>query len=175
MKRILNVLLFCVLATGIAMACPPQGDAKTEKAAVETKVEGTFATLNLDVKGMTCAGCENKVKAALGSIDGVVEAQKVCSQSDKASLTYDPNVVSEEQIVKTLAEKTGYSVTMIKNAGMTEAAESATNEVSSTAKKATCTKSQKAACTKGQKAACTKSQKAACSKSKAKAETLKAE
>jgi copper chaperone CopZ len=157
MKHLLNTLLVCFLATGIAFACPPDG------AKAETKVEKTenaamqaqFASLDLSVKGMTCGGCENKVRAALTGIDGVVETKKVCSQSDRASLTYDPNVVSEEEIMSALKEKTGYAIAVVKSAGMTEA----------DAKEA----SAKKACTTAQKKQCAKS-KASCAKSKASAE-----
>jgi copper chaperone CopZ len=112
--------------TGFAFACPPDGDgaksdAKVEKSENGGMTEVQFANLDLSVKGMTCAGCENKVKAALISIDGVVEAKKVCAQSNSASLTYDASVVSEEQIMAALKEKTGYAIAIVKNAGMTEA------------------------------------------------------
>ena len=128
------------------MACPPEGSdatgSKVEKVESGAMVEGTFVTLNLGVKGMTCGGCENKVKAALGSIDGVVETKKVSSESDEAVLTYDPSVTNEETIVKALTEKTGYAIAVSKDGAMT--GEGATK--ASCAK--TCTKEQKAACNK---------------------------
>ena len=145
MKNFLNVLLICFLTTGVIMACPPEGSdatgSKVEKVESGAMVEGTFVTLNLGVKGMTCGGCENKVKAALGSIDGVVETKKVSSESDEAVITYDPSVTNEETIVKALTEKTGYAIAVSKDGAMTEGASKA-----SCAK--TCTKEQKAACNK---------------------------
>ncbi|MCB0502304.1 MAG: heavy-metal-associated domain-containing protein [Bacteroidetes bacterium] len=161
MKNFLNVMLICFLTTGVIMACPPEGSdasgSKVEKVESGAMVEGTFVTLNLGVKGMTCGGCENKVKAALGSIEGVVETKKVSAESDEAVLTYDPAVTNEETIVKALTEKTGYAIAVSKDGAMTE---------EGAATKASCAKT----CTKEQKAACTKEQKAACSKTKAGAE-----
>lgn len=162
MKHLLNTLLVCCLVAGTALACPPdkaeadaKSDTKIEKSENAAKVQ--FASLDLNVTGMTCGGCESKVRAALSGIDGVVETKKVCSDSDKASLTYDPNVVTEEEIIAALTEKTGYSIAIDKSAGMTEA----------DAKEASL---QKKECTKAEKAACTKAQKASCQKAKASAD-----
>lgn len=121
MKNFLNVLLVCFLTAGVMMACPPDGakaSSNMEKSENGAMVDVKFTQLNLNVKGMTCAGCENKVKAALGGIDGVVETQRVDSKSDEASLTFDPTVTTQEEIIKTLSEKTGYSITVIESAGM---------------------------------------------------------
>ena len=158
MKHLLNTLLVCFLATGIAFACPPSGEAKAETKIEKTEnaaIQAEFASLDLSVEGMTCGGCENKVRAALTGIDGVVEAKKVCSESDRASLTYDPSVVSKEEIMSALKEKTGYAIAVVKSAGMTEA----------DAKEA----STKKACTAAEKKQCAKS-KASCAKAKASAE-----
>ena len=153
--KLLSTLMAFILIGGMAMACPPEGSAEVEKKAeAETteNVEVVFAKLNLSVDGMTCGGCENKVKAALTGIDGVVETHKVCSESDKASLTYDPNVTSEEEIIAQLGDKTGYAIAVIKSAAKTEAGEAKSAEA-------------KAAC-----AAKKAEAKASCSKSKASAD-----
>lgn len=161
MKILLNTLMALCFLTTAAIACPPSGDGAKAEAQSEASVK--LAKLNLNVVGMTCGGCENKVKAALGGIDGIVETHKVCSESDKASLTYDPEVTTEEEIIAALGEKTGYSITIITSAGMTEEAAKAGE-----AKKACASKSgEAAACCKGKsKAECAKA-KAECSKSKA--------
>ena len=166
----MNTLLVCFLCTGIAFACPPDGakaSSTMEKSENAAKVDVKFASLDMNVKGMTCAGCENKVKAALGSIDGVVEAQKVCSESDKASITYDPNVVTAEEIMEALGSKTGYAISVVKSAGMTEA--DAKKGCDATCAKECCAgkAKAKASCTKAEKASCTKAQKASCAKAKA--------
>lgn len=170
MKSIFNILLVCLLSTGVALACPGHGDKAStnmEKSENGAKAEVTFASLDLKVVGMTCGGCENKVKAALSGIDGVVETKKVCSESDQASLTYDPSVVSEEQIIAALGEKTGYSITVITSGAKTEAGA----EAETSAVKKSCASAEKAkACSSAEKKACTKAEKAACEKSKASAD-----
>ncbi|MBX7224943.1 MAG: cation transporter [Chitinophagales bacterium] len=71
---------------------------------------GGMAMVDLKVEGMHCGGCENKVKSVLMNIDGVSEVQAVSATENKAVLTYDASKTSEEAIVKTLAEQTGYAV-----------------------------------------------------------------
>ena len=127
-----------------------------------------FASLDLDVDGMTCMGCENKVKAVLGSLDGVVETKKVCSESDKAVLTYDPEVITEEEIIEALVAKTGYKIVVAKNAGMTD--ESDASETSEASAKKSCSKEAAKACSKEAAKSCTKAEKAACAKAKASAD-----
>lgn len=54
-------------------------------------------TLTLNVTGMTCGGCENSVKRALGRLDGVSEV--TASHADKkVVVTLDPAKVSEAQV-----------------------------------------------------------------------------
>ncbi|MCP4122497.1 MAG: heavy-metal-associated domain-containing protein [Bacteroidetes bacterium] len=162
MKLLMNTFLVCFLCAGVAFACPPDGakaSSTMEKSENAAMVDGKFASLDLNVKGMTCAGCENKVKAALGGIDGVVETKKVCSESDKASLTFDPSVVSAEEIMEALNSKTGYAISVVKSAGMTD---KDAKGCSAECKKDCCAGKAKA------KSSCTKAhQKASCAKSKA--------
>ena len=164
MKLLMNTLLVCFLSAGIAMACPPDGakaSSTIEKSEDAAMVDGKFASLDLSVIGMTCAGCENKVKAALGGIDGIVETKKVDSETDVASLTYDPSVVSEAAIIEALSAKTGYSISVIQSAGMTE---KDAHKCSTESTKACCANKAKS------KDSCTKEQKAACAKTKASAD-----
>ena len=59
-------------------------------------------TLTLNVTGMTCGGCENSVKRALGRIDGVTEV--TASHADKTVVvTLDPAKVSETQVRERIA------------------------------------------------------------------------
>lgn len=70
------------------------------------KVEGTQK--HFDVSGMTCGGCEGKVKAALTKLDGV-QVDKVCHKSGAADVTFDASKVSEEDIAKAI-NGTGFKV-----------------------------------------------------------------
>ncbi len=147
-------------ATNINAKCPPSG----EKA--DATIENTdgqsetfrFVSMDMSVSDMTCMGCENKVKAALGSIDGVVATKKVCSEADVASISFDPEVTTQEKIMAQLTEKTGYKVAVIESAAMDADA----------AKKACSAECKKACCADGKgKKECTSAQKAACDKAKA--------
>ena len=140
----------------IACLCFFVGTVHAQDINVAEEAQKTFQALNLNVDGMTCQGCEHKVKSALTNMDGVVAVGKVCSQGDKAVLTYDPTVTNEGEIMAKLADATGYGISVSEDAAKAADAET---------KKATCTKS-KTECTKAQKAACTKSKKE-CAKSKA--------
>jgi len=59
-------------------------------------------TLTLNVTGMTCGGCENSVKRALGRLDGVTEV--TASHADqKVVVTLDPARVGEAQVRERIA------------------------------------------------------------------------
>lgn len=64
--------------------------------------------LVLDVKGMSCMHCVNAVKRALGSLDGVKQADVVLA-TGKATVEYDPAKVSAEDMKKAISEE-GYTV-----------------------------------------------------------------
>lgn len=51
----------------------------------------------LQVKGMTCTGCENRVRTALQRLEGVVTAN-ADHRAAAVSLRFDPERISEEQI-----------------------------------------------------------------------------
>jgi copper chaperone len=65
-------------------------------------------TLQLTVTGMTCGGCENAVKKALQTLDGVEDV----SASREASLvgvTYDANKITRATLTAKI-EALGYDV-----------------------------------------------------------------
>jgi copper chaperone len=65
-------------------------------------------TVTLNVTGMTCGGCENSVKRALGRLDGVTEV--AASHVDqKVVVTMDAARVSEAQVRERIAA-CGFSV-----------------------------------------------------------------
>ena len=66
------------------------------------------AEVTLPVTGMTCGGCENAVKRAVGALAGVC-AVTASHQSDEVSVTYDPDQVSRDQIITKIAAL-GYHV-----------------------------------------------------------------
>lgn len=70
------------------------------------------STVNLTVKGMHCGGCETKFKSAAQEIKGVTEVGSVSAANSAATITFDEKVISQEALVKSLAEKTGYTVSV---------------------------------------------------------------
>lgn len=60
----------------------------------------------INIGGMGCAGCANTVQEALESKEGVTEAF-VDLESDTASVTYNPNAVSTDDLKKAI-EEAGY-------------------------------------------------------------------
>ncbi|MEI6668006.1 MAG: heavy-metal-associated domain-containing protein [Acidobacteriota bacterium] len=65
-------------------------------------------TLTLRVTGMTCGGCENAVKRALGRLDGVGDVTASHSQ-EQVGVTYDAGRVTPDQITAKIAAA-GYTV-----------------------------------------------------------------
>ncbi len=61
-----------------------------------------------EVKGMTCASCAISVKKAIKNTPGVIETS-VNLATNKATISYDPAIVSLEVIFKNVS-KTGYSL-----------------------------------------------------------------
>jgi len=65
-------------------------------------------TLTLHVTGMTCGGCENAVKRAVGQIDGVSEVA-ASHQSERVDVTFDESKVDRETIEQKI-RRLGYRV-----------------------------------------------------------------
>ena len=69
-------------------------------------------TLNLSVKGMHCGGCETKFKTVAADINGIKEVTSVSASNSNAVIIYDEKATTEAQIIKSLAEQTGYTVAL---------------------------------------------------------------
>lgn len=80
---------------------------------IYTALAGQPAQVKLNVKGMHCSGCENKVKQALSGIDGVTATKSVSADAGSAEITIDKSVTTEEKVATQLAEKTGYEVNIV--------------------------------------------------------------
>jgi copper chaperone CopZ len=65
-------------------------------------------TIQLNVSGMTCEGCENTVESALTKVDGVVTAEASYVKS-VASVSYDTTKVKRELLTETI-NNLGYHV-----------------------------------------------------------------
>ena len=65
-------------------------------------------TVTLRVTGMTCGGCENAVKRALGRLDGVTDVAASHAQQS-VSVTYDPGKATLDAVKERIAAA-GYRV-----------------------------------------------------------------
>ncbi len=107
-------------------------------------------TLNLSVKGMHCGGCETKFKTVAEDINGITEVTSVSAANNNAVIVFDEKTTTEEKIIRTLAEQTGYTISS------TNSSES----ITVSGKPAGC-------CMKGQSnPACKQADKAKCAKTK---------
>ncbi len=71
--------------------------------------QGTVQRIVINVKGMTCEGCEHHVGGALQQVPGVANA-KASFKEGTAIVTYDPARVSVEQLFAAV-DSTGYTAT----------------------------------------------------------------
>ncbi len=82
--------------------------AMADKATADDK----WLTRTIAVKGMTCAGCENSVSAALAKAPGVVEVVKVCHKSEEAVVKVNPALSTDAELTKVITNK-GYEAQII--------------------------------------------------------------
>lgn len=64
--------------------------------------------LTLDIQGMTCAACSNRIEKGLQRMDGVQEAN-VNLTLERSTVVYDPEKVQSEQVIEKV-EQLGYKV-----------------------------------------------------------------
>ncbi|QQR97212.1 MAG: heavy-metal-associated domain-containing protein [Sphingobacteriales bacterium] len=104
-------------------------------------------TLNLNVKGMHCGGCEAKFKTKIQDVKGVTAVKEVSAANSVAVLEYNPAETSEEKIIKQLTESSGYTIAKVDSNEKSE----------STAPKSCCSKSGQSSCKKPSSSSCDKS------------------
>ena len=83
----------------------PSPNVSTILAAQDTTT--TFKIV-LDVKGMTCAGCENHIEHEVGLLEGIKMVDATYS-TGSATVEYIPSKIEEKSIIKAI-NKTGYTV-----------------------------------------------------------------
>lgn len=69
--------------------------------------ESQVETITLNIKGMTCTGCEATVKNAAKSVVGVIEV-KVSYDTGKATIKYDRSNTDRQAIIAAI-NKTGFT------------------------------------------------------------------
>ena len=99
-----NLIIFTFL-TLFAVACTSNQTAPEK--AVQTAADA-FKTVNLDIEGMTCTGCENTIKDAVGKVAGVTEV--TASHTDGLAIVkYDSTKTNVKTISDAIIEA-GYTV-----------------------------------------------------------------
>jgi len=104
-KKYITTLLLTLTAV-FSFAC---SDTPTEtKAPSESKV----VMKTLDVKGMTCEGCEGTIVTYVTKMDGVISS-KASHVKESVIVKYDESKTNLEAIMKTISS-TGYKVNGLK-------------------------------------------------------------
>lgn len=93
-----------LLSFAVFSGCSKSADANDKDGA--KKSNSVTQQVTLDVKGMTCSGCEYSVESALKKVEGV---KKVSADHKKAVavVEYDPETASVGEMVEAV-NKTGY-------------------------------------------------------------------
>jgi len=120
-------VLFAALALGLAApalacgggdcnkeACKPKPMSEVEKAmAVVAEADGTKVAI--DVQGMTCGGCSDKVTTALQALKGV-NAAAVSHQAGEARVAFDAEKIDVDKMVAAIT-KLGFEAKTQEKAG----------------------------------------------------------
>ncbi|KAJ8015044.1 hypothetical protein DPEC_G00022050 [Dallia pectoralis] len=81
-------------------------------ASVMENYDGSDGTLELVVRGMTCASCVHKIESSLMKEKGIVYAS-VALATNKAHVKYDPEVTGPRDVIKHI-ENLGFDASMVK-------------------------------------------------------------
>ncbi|MFA8434492.1 MAG: cation transporter [Marinifilaceae bacterium] len=97
-----------LLVSGLLLSCQTNSKKTESKEKTEVSKIMDIQELELDVKGMTCTGCEKSVENGLKQIDGVVEV-KASHKENKVLIKIEKNKMDREAINQKI-ETIGYSV-----------------------------------------------------------------
>lgn len=103
------------LFAGLMLAFPYYSHAfypQTELTTTATFQEKPTQILVLDIKGMTCTGCESHVEQAAKKLEGIQKA-KASYAKGKAEIEFDPAKTNPEKIMEAV-KTTGYKITASK-------------------------------------------------------------
>ena len=75
-------------------------------------MEQSLQVINLDIQGMTCAGCANSVEKALGNVNGVGSAE-VNFALNRASVHFNPEFTNSSQLLSAV-ENAGFNARRLK-------------------------------------------------------------
>lgn len=122
---------------------------------------GKFAVAVMNVDGMTCGGCENKLTMAFEKADGVIWVAAVSHSDGVAKVIFDKSITKADDMVRLVSE-TGYKAEIMTAVATTTVDADASDKLVKTGK-AGCTAAEKAACASKASATTASADKAACS------------
>ncbi len=76
-------------------------------------MEQAIQIINLDIQGMTCAGCVNSVEKALGNVDGV-DLAEVNFALNRAAVHYNPEIANPS-VLESAVEEAGFEAHRFKD------------------------------------------------------------
>jgi copper chaperone CopZ len=99
----ISILFFTVIAVVISSCTQSQ---KKNDPTVSSQQNNMLVAqqIKISVDGMTCSACQSTVKKTIKSLDGVKEAE-VSLENKNAFITYYPNLIKPEQIMKAVNDK----------------------------------------------------------------------
>ncbi len=102
-KMKISILFFTVIAVVISSCTQSQ---KKNDPTVSSQQNNMLVAqqIKISVDGMTCSACQSTVKKTIKSLDGVKEAE-VSLENKNAFITYYPNLIKPEQIMKAVNDK----------------------------------------------------------------------
>ncbi len=105
----MKTYLLISILTCLLLSCNRSNDSTNENSTSNSPVAvENIRTLELNVSGMTCEGCENTIESTLTDIDGVVSAEASHTNA-VANVTYDSTKVNREELAVAI-NKLGYKV-----------------------------------------------------------------
>ena len=76
-------------------------------------MEQAIQIINLEIQGMTCAGCVNSVEKALGNVDGV-DLAEVNFALNRAAVHYNPEIANPS-VLESAVEEAGFKAQRLKD------------------------------------------------------------
>lgn len=106
-KKQITTFLISTLAL-VSLACSSEAPKETK-----TQEPGKVVMKTLDVKGMTCEGCEGSIVNAVTKIDGVISS-KASHVKQSVIIKYDDAKTNINAIMQTISSS-GYKVNGLKS------------------------------------------------------------
>lgn len=105
MKKIILLLIISIAM----ISCNQTNTSKSGKnESVATTAIENIKTIELNVTGMTCTGCENTIESALTNLEGVVSAEALYTKA-LTTVSFDSTKVDRDLLSQTI-NNLGYQV-----------------------------------------------------------------